>query len=237
MPGVYYATRAGCTELCWEWWGGRSVCFRLHHYGGLVSTASVSHSPGSGWAWSAVCPVGLLGFLFPAAHHLVELWPSGGHMLFLLFTNHQLESSEDISDRVAFSSHIRSKIFPVLLQKLNLFTCKFVYYFFCMDFKKRLLFRKRWSDGRVTAWPVCTLSCFPSPILPDPLFFFAGRAPETKALGLDKLGVQISKETGKIIVGPDESSSLPNIYAFGDIGEVSSLLAHWWNSPTRKDFR
>lgn len=128
MPGVYYATRAGCTELCWEWWGGRSVCFRLHHYGGLVSTASVSHSPGSGWAWSAVCPVGLLGFLFPAAHHLVELWPSGGHMLFLLFTNHQLESSEDISDRVAFSSHIRSKIFPVLLQKLNLFTCKFVYY-------------------------------------------------------------------------------------------------------------
>uniref|UniRef100_A0A3P9MQB4 thioredoxin-disulfide reductase (NADPH) n=1 Tax=Oryzias latipes TaxID=8090 RepID=A0A3P9MQB4_ORYLA len=53
----------------------------------------------------------------------------------------------------------------------------------------------------------------------DSLLWAVGRAPETKALGLDKLGVQISKETGKIIVGPDESSSLPNIYAFGDIGE------------------
>lgn len=49
----------------------------------------------------------------------------------------------------------------------------------------------------------------------------SGRAPETKALGLDKLGVQLNKETGKIVVGPDESTSVPNIYAFGDIGEVS----------------
>lgn len=46
-----------------------------------------------------------------------------------------------------------------------------------------------------------------------------GRAPETKALGLDKLGVELNKETGKIIVGADESTSVPNIYAFGDIGE------------------
>uniref|UniRef100_A0A0F8BLR8 Thioredoxin reductase 2, mitochondrial n=1 Tax=Larimichthys crocea TaxID=215358 RepID=A0A0F8BLR8_LARCR len=46
-----------------------------------------------------------------------------------------------------------------------------------------------------------------------------GRAPETKALGLDRLGVQLNKETGKIVVGTDESTSVPNIYAFGDIGE------------------
>ncbi|XP_019740867.1 thioredoxin reductase 2, tandem duplicate 2 [Hippocampus comes] len=46
-----------------------------------------------------------------------------------------------------------------------------------------------------------------------------GRAPETKALGLNKLGVQLNKETGKIIVGVDESTSVPNIYAFGDIGQ------------------
>lgn len=54
------------------------------------------------------------------------------------------------------------------------------------------------------------------------LFFihFLGRAPETKILGLDKLGVQVSKETGKLIVHPDESTSVPNIYAFGDIAEV-----------------
>ncbi|XP_051922972.1 thioredoxin reductase 2, tandem duplicate 2 [Hippocampus zosterae] len=46
-----------------------------------------------------------------------------------------------------------------------------------------------------------------------------GRAPETKALGLNKLGVQLNEETGKIIVGVDESTSVPNIYAFGDIGQ------------------
>lgn len=51
----------------------------------------------------------------------------------------------------------------------------------------------------------------------------SGRAPETKALGLDKLGVQLYKETGKIVVGADESTSVPNIYAFGDIGEVGII--------------
>lgn len=51
---------------------------------------------------------------------------------------------------------------------------------------------------------------------------FPGRAPETEALGLDKLGVQLNQETGKIVVGADESTSVPNIYAFGDIGEVRS---------------
>lgn len=51
----------------------------------------------------------------------------------------------------------------------------------------------------------------------------SGRAPETKALGLDKLGVQLDKETGKIVVGADESTSVPNIYAFGDIGEVGIM--------------
>ncbi|XP_020783907.1 thioredoxin reductase 2, tandem duplicate 2 [Boleophthalmus pectinirostris] len=53
----------------------------------------------------------------------------------------------------------------------------------------------------------------------DTVLWAVGRAPETKVLGLDKLGVQLNKETGKIIVGADESTSVPNIYAFGDIGE------------------
>uniref|UniRef100_A0A673A0N0 Thioredoxin reductase 2, tandem duplicate 1 n=1 Tax=Sphaeramia orbicularis TaxID=375764 RepID=A0A673A0N0_9TELE len=53
----------------------------------------------------------------------------------------------------------------------------------------------------------------------DSVLWAVGRAPETKALGLDKLGMQLNKETGKIIVGADESTSVPNIYAFGDIGE------------------
>lgn len=58
-------------------------------------------------------------------------------------------------------------------------------------------------------------------ILSQYFLLTSGRAPETKALGLDKLGIQLNKETGKIIVGADECTSVPNIFAFGDIGEVS----------------
>lgn len=54
--------------------------------------------------------------------------------------------------------------------------------------------------------------------------FSSGRAPETKALGLDKLGVELNTQTGKIVVGPDESTSLPNVYALGDISEVGMGL-------------
>ncbi|XP_076007112.1 thioredoxin reductase 2, tandem duplicate 2 [Genypterus blacodes] len=53
----------------------------------------------------------------------------------------------------------------------------------------------------------------------DSVLWAVGRAPETKALGLDKVGVQINEQTGKIVVREDESTSVPNIYAFGDIGE------------------
>ncbi|XP_056313426.1 thioredoxin reductase 2, tandem duplicate 2 isoform X2 [Danio aesculapii] len=64
-----------------------------------------------------------------------------------------------------------------------------------------------------------------------------GRAPETKTLNLEKVGVEISKETGKIIVAADEATSVPNIFAIGDIGEgrpeltptaikAGKLLAH-----------
>nr|XP_057926291.1 thioredoxin reductase 2, tandem duplicate 2 isoform X2 [Doryrhamphus excisus] len=53
----------------------------------------------------------------------------------------------------------------------------------------------------------------------DTVLWAVGRAPETKALGLNKLGVQLDKKTGKIIVGVDESTTVPNIYAFGDIGQ------------------
>ncbi|KAM7416133.1 hypothetical protein PAMA_018281 [Pampus argenteus] len=58
----------------------------------------------------------------------------------------------------------------------------------------------------------------------DSVLWAVGRAPETKTLGLDKLGVQLNNETGKIIVGPDESTSVPNIYAFGDISEVPTTV-------------
>ncbi|KAM9394382.1 thioredoxin reductase 2, tandem duplicate 2 [Pholidichthys leucotaenia] len=53
----------------------------------------------------------------------------------------------------------------------------------------------------------------------DTVLWAVGRAPETKAVGLDKLGVELNKETGKIVVAADDATSVPNIYAFGDIGE------------------
>uniref|UniRef100_A0A673GHR1 thioredoxin-disulfide reductase (NADPH) n=1 Tax=Sinocyclocheilus rhinocerous TaxID=307959 RepID=A0A673GHR1_9TELE len=46
-----------------------------------------------------------------------------------------------------------------------------------------------------------------------------GRASETKTLNLDKVGVEINIETGKIIVAADEATSVPNIFAIGDIAE------------------
>uniref|UniRef100_A0A3B4XVK8 thioredoxin-disulfide reductase (NADPH) n=2 Tax=Seriola lalandi dorsalis TaxID=1841481 RepID=A0A3B4XVK8_SERLL len=57
----------------------------------------------------------------------------------------------------------------------------------------------------------------------DSVLWAVGRAPETKALGLDKVGMQLNNETGKIVLGADESTSVPNIYAFGDIGEVGII--------------
>ncbi|CAB1319979.1 unnamed protein product [Coregonus sp. 'balchen'] len=53
----------------------------------------------------------------------------------------------------------------------------------------------------------------------DSVLWAVGRAPETKTLSLEKVGVKLNKESGKILVAADESTSVPNIYAFGDIGE------------------
>uniref|UniRef100_A0A6Q2YSA8 Thioredoxin-disulfide reductase n=1 Tax=Esox lucius TaxID=8010 RepID=A0A6Q2YSA8_ESOLU len=53
----------------------------------------------------------------------------------------------------------------------------------------------------------------------DSVLWAIGRAPETKTLNLEKVGIKLNKESGKILVGADESTSVPNIYAFGDIGE------------------
>jgi pyruvate/2-oxoglutarate dehydrogenase complex dihydrolipoamide dehydrogenase (E3) component len=39
-------------------------------------------------------------------------------------------------------------------------------------------------------------------------------------LGLDQIGVKIDNESGKIEVNEYEQSSIPNIYAIGDIMKV-----------------
>ncbi|KAK3514706.1 hypothetical protein QTP70_028281 [Hemibagrus guttatus] len=46
-----------------------------------------------------------------------------------------------------------------------------------------------------------------------------GRAPESEALNLQHVGVQLDPDTGKIIVSDDERTSMPNIYAIGDIAQ------------------
>lgn len=38
--------------------------------------------------------------------------------------------------------------------------------------------------------------------------------------------MEINKETGKIIVAADEATSVPNIFAIGDIGEVG-VMDEW----------
>ncbi|NXC99480.1 TRXR2 reductase, partial [Certhia familiaris] len=46
-----------------------------------------------------------------------------------------------------------------------------------------------------------------------------GRAPDTKSLNLETVGVKTNSETGKIIVDANEATSVPHIYAVGDITE------------------
>ncbi|XP_072443870.1 thioredoxin reductase 2, tandem duplicate 2 isoform X1 [Chiloscyllium punctatum] len=71
----------------------------------------------------------------------------------------------------------------------------------------------------------------------DTVMWAIGRAPETGDLCLDKAGVQINPETGKIIVGANEETSVSHIYAIGDLAEgrpeltptaikAGKLLAH-----------
>ncbi|XP_044131505.1 thioredoxin reductase 2, mitochondrial isoform X1 [Bufo gargarizans] len=53
----------------------------------------------------------------------------------------------------------------------------------------------------------------------DTVLWAVGRAPDTKSLNLDKVGVIVEPETGKIIVNDSEATSVPNIFAIGDITE------------------
>jgi thioredoxin/glutathione reductase (selenoprotein) len=52
----------------------------------------------------------------------------------------------------------------------------------------------------------------------DTVLFAIGRAPDTTKLGLDKIGCKLAK-SGKIIVNEYEQSSVPNVYAIGDVIE------------------
>ncbi|NXE36516.1 TRXR2 reductase, partial [Ptilorrhoa leucosticta] len=53
----------------------------------------------------------------------------------------------------------------------------------------------------------------------DTVMWAVGRVPDTKALNLETVGVKTNSETGKIIVDASEATSVPHIYAVGDITE------------------
>lgn len=48
----------------------------------------------------------------------------------------------------------------------------------------------------------------------------SGRVPETASLNLEKAGVHTNPVTGKILVDAQETTSVPHIYAIGDVAEV-----------------
>jgi len=52
----------------------------------------------------------------------------------------------------------------------------------------------------------------------DTVILAVGRAPNTKNIGLDKIGVKLS-ENHKVIVNEKEASNIENIYSIGDCAE------------------
>jgi thioredoxin reductase (NADPH) len=51
----------------------------------------------------------------------------------------------------------------------------------------------------------------------DTVFYATGRYPDIRGLGLQKIGVQYDEATGKIFVDQNERTSVPNIFAVGDV--------------------
>ena len=58
--------------------------------------------------------------------------------------------------------------------------------------------------------------------MPDVRLALAGRDPVTKTLGLEKIGVEFDK-SGYIICQKDEQTSVENVYAIGDVIQVSAF--------------
>jgi glutathione reductase (NADPH) len=85
------------------------------------------------------------------------------------------------------------------------------------------------------------------PIEADLLLWAVGRNPNTKDLGLDKVGVELGKN-GAVMVDEDNQSSVPSIYAIGDVTDRIQLTpvairegqafaeTVFGNKPTRVDY-
>ncbi|MFN3727077.1 MAG: glutathione-disulfide reductase [Allosphingosinicella sp.] len=86
------------------------------------------------------------------------------------------------------------------------------------------------------------------PVEADMLLWAVGRNPNTAGLGLDKVGVELGKN-GAILVDEDNQSSVPSIYAIGDVTDRVQLTpvairegqafadSLFGNKPTRVDYQ
>ncbi|HYD13338.1 MAG TPA: glutathione-disulfide reductase [Allosphingosinicella sp.] len=86
-----------------------------------------------------------------------------------------------------------------------------------------------------------------SPIDADLLLWAVGRSPNTEGLGLEKVGVKLGKNRA-ILVDDDNQSSVPSIYAIGDVTDRVQLTpvairegqafadTMYGNKPTRVDY-
>ena len=50
-----------------------------------------------------------------------------------------------------------------------------------------------------------------------------GRDPETSQMNLEKAGVQLDQQTKKIIANDKEQTSVPHIFAIGDVVQVRTI--------------
>ena len=85
------------------------------------------------------------------------------------------------------------------------------------------------------------------PLLVDAVLYATGRVPNVKGLGLEDLGVAQRKD-GAIVVNHDYQTSVPSIYALGDVtsrvqltpvalGEAMALVDHLFGPPAGKPGR
>ena len=97
---------------------------------------------------------------------------------------------------------------------------------------------KKLGDGFAVSFDNGTQASF------DTVLFATGRIPNTKGLGLETLGIALSKD-GAIQVNDDYQTSIPSIYALGDvtarvqltpvaIGEAMQLVDHLFGDAQRK---
>jgi glutathione reductase (NADPH) len=83
-----------------------------------------------------------------------------------------------------------------------------------------------------------------SPVVADTVLYATGRTPNVQALGLDRVGVA-QRKNGALIVNENYQSSVPSIYALGDVtdrvqltpvalGEAMQLVDHLFGDGTHR---